>query len=104
MEMSIDSRRKGKVYEIQIVNRLKELGYEAVSSRSESKRMDDAGVDIISNAKYHIQCKHVEKLKPTLHDIIARMPTDKIPVVYHKRNRRGTIVSLRLEDFEQLLL
>ena len=100
----INSRAKGHAYELQIVNRLKELGYDAVTSRSESKRMDDLGVDIIDNTDFYIQCKAVEKLKPSLHDILARMPTDKVPVVYHKRNNKGSIVSLKQEDFERLLL
>tara|TARA_E500000081_G_C6078966_1_gene326796 strand:- start:549 stop:866 length:318 start_codon:yes stop_codon:yes gene_type:complete len=100
----INARAKGHAYELQIVNRLKELGYDAVTSRSESKRMDDLGVDIIDNTDFYIQCKAVEKLKPSLHDILKRMPTDKVPVVYHKRNNMGTIVSLKLKDFEKLLL
>jgi len=100
----IDSRAKGHAYERQIINRLKELGYEAVSSRAESKNMDDKGVDIIDNTDFYIQCKAVEKLKPSLHDILKRMPTEKIPVVFHKRNNKGTIVALSLEHFEHLLL
>jgi Holliday junction resolvase len=48
----INSRAKGHAYELQIVNRLKELGYDAVTSRSESKRMDDLGVDIIDNTRF----------------------------------------------------
>ncbi len=100
----INSRAKGHAYELQIVNRLKELGYDAVTSRSESKRMDDLGVDIIDNTDFYIQCKAVEKLKPSLHDILARMPTDKVPVVYHKRNNKGSTVTLKANDFERLLL
>ena len=67
-------------------------------------RIDDLGVDIIDNTDFYIQCKAVEKLKPSLHDILKRMPTKKVPVVYHKRNNMGTIVSLKQEDFERLLL
>jgi len=100
----INSRAKGHAYELQIVNRLKELGYDAVTSRSESKRMDDLGVDIIDNTDFYIQCKAVEKLKPSLHDILSRMPTDKVPVVYHKRNNKGSTVTLKQEDFERILL
>jgi hypothetical protein len=67
--------------------------------------MDDLGVDIIStDLNFHIQCKAVEKLKPSLHDILARMPTDKVPVVYHKRNNKGSTVTLKQEDFERILL
>jgi hypothetical protein len=66
--------------------------------------MDDLGVDIIDNTDFYIQCKAVEKLKPSLHDILARMPIDKVPVVYHKRNNKGSTVTLKQEDFERLLL
>jgi hypothetical protein len=100
----IDSRAKGHAYERQIINRLKELGYEAVSSRAESKNMDDKGVDIIDNTDFYIQCKAVEKLKPSLHDILKKMPTEKVPIVYHKRNNKGSTVTLKQEDFERLLL
>jgi len=100
----INARAKGNTYELQIIKRLKNLGYEAVSSRSINKMLDNQGVDIVDNTKFYIQCKAQERLKPSPHDILARMPTDKIPVLYHKKNNQGTIVSLKLEDFERLLL
>ena len=100
----INARAKGNTYELQIIKRLKNLGYEAVSSRYINKILDNQGVDIVDNTKFYIQCKAQERLKPSPHDILARMPTDKIPVLYHKKNNQGTIVSLKLEDFERLLL
>ena len=54
-------RRRGNNYELKIAHELEELGYEEVlTSRSESKRMDDAGVDlIIPGSELMIQCKRV---------------------------------------------
>ena len=60
--MSINSRAKGNSYELQIINKFKERGWvDCVSSSSESKRTDDAGVDICY-LPVNVQCKAVEKL------------------------------------------
>ncbi len=42
-----NSKRRGNSYERKIVNELKELGFNVVTSRSESKNMDNMKVDII---------------------------------------------------------
>ena len=53
----INSRDKGHQFERDICQLLRLCGYEAVTSRSESKAMDDLGVDIISDFPFHIQAK-----------------------------------------------
>lgn len=40
-------RDKGNAYERQIASELRSMGYHYVTSRSESKRMDDLGVDLV---------------------------------------------------------
>jgi hypothetical protein len=43
-----NSRRRGNAYEVKIAKELQELGFPGVvTSRSESKRMDDSKVDLI---------------------------------------------------------
>lgn len=43
-----NSRRRGNAYEVKIAKELQELGFTGVvTSRSESKRMDDSKVDLI---------------------------------------------------------
>jgi hypothetical protein len=101
--MPIHSKNKGNKFELQIVQFLERLGFEAVTSRSESKRLDDKGVDIVTNAPFNIQCKAVERLSIPIHQLLKDMPTDKPPVVFHKRNNKGVIVSMKLEDFEKLI-
>lgn len=55
------SRSKGNNYELRIIKELTELGFNGlVTSRSESKRMDDAKVDIVDTENImdcYIQCK-----------------------------------------------
>ena len=101
--MTINSRNKGNAYERQIINEIKALGFDAVSSRSESKNMDDAGVDIITELPFNIQCKRVERL----HDpegIIENMPPDKIRAIFTKKNRKDDLVILKKSDFYRIIM
>lgn len=91
-------REKGHNFERLIVNYLKELGYEAVTSRAESRNMDDKGVDLIDNTDYYFQCKAVERIG-SIHDIIESMPQDKIRVVLHKRKNKGILACMYFDDF-----
>jgi hypothetical protein len=100
-----NARKKGNNYELVIVNLFKKLGWEsACSSRSESKRTDDAGIDCCYTNPFQIQAKAVERLG-SYHDILARMPDGKgtYNLVFHKRNRKGTVVAMSQEDFLGLL-
>lgn len=101
----INSRAKGHAFERQIINLLKELGWtQACSSRSESKRTDDAGIDICFSYPLQIQCKAVEALG-SAHATLDRMPkVDGVyNVVFHKKNRQGTTVSMSQNDFFTIL-
>jgi hypothetical protein len=99
----INSRAKGNAFEVKFCNRLKAIGFSALTSRNESKRLDDAGVDIVTDAPFFFQLKAVERLEP-VHKILAKMPKDKTRAVVHKRNREGVVVSMFYEDFEKLCL
>ena len=102
--MTIHAKNKGNAYERAVVLVLRAHGFEAVTARVESKALDDAGVDIATNAPFNIQCKAVERLSPGYHDLLNEMPRDKTPLIFHKRNNKGTVVSMKLEDFNKLLL
>ena len=97
----INSRTKGHSYERKIVKEWKELtGSEDIwTSRNMSLAMDAMGVDIVgSGIPYHIQCKAVEK-SMDLHSILERMPTDKPPIIIHKKNGGREIVVMSKEHF-----
>ena len=98
----MNQRKKGHSFELWIVDRLKSMGFEATTSRLTNKKLDWDKVDIDTNFPFNIQAKAVERLSMPAHQILASMPTDKTPVLYHKRNNKGVIVSMRLEDFEEL--
>lgn len=102
--MPLNARKKGHSYELQIRDFFRELGWtKSVSSRSESKNKDDQGIDLCYTDPFNIQAKAVEKLG-SIHDILERMPKDEnYNLVFHKKNRKGTIVAMTIEDFKEIL-
>ena len=99
------ARNKGNSYERKLVNEFKELlGKEDIfTSRSESKRMDDAGVDIVGIPMFNVQAKAWERA-PSYHDVLKSMPEDdKYNIIFHKKNRRGEVVVMSKEDFYEIL-
>lgn len=98
-------RAKGHGYERDVAEKFRKAGYvECVTSRSESKRTDDAGVDLCYTDPWQVQCKNQERMSPGPHEILANMPqNNKFNVVFHKRNRKGTVVYMDEETFWQLL-
>ena len=103
--MSIHAKNKGNKFELDSCRILHELGYTAVSARSESKRLDDLGCDIVDNSPYSIQCKAVERLNMSNHALLNGMKDNGLPmpVVFHKRNRKGVVVTMLLEDWLKMV-
>jgi hypothetical protein len=102
----INARKKGNSYELWCIKHFQKIGLfmKAVSSRSESKRRDDAGVDICYTEPFNFQCKAVENLG-SAHKVLAAMPDElNYNVVLHKKNNQGTVASMSLEDFTDLLV
>lgn len=102
--MPIKAKKKGNAFELQIVNLLKEYGYDAKTTRFASRELDNLGVDVLTSAPFNIQCKAVERLSPGYHEILKDMPRDKTPVVFHKRNNKGITVTMDVKDFCDLML
>jgi Holliday junction resolvase len=92
----MNNRNRGHNYERKIVNFYKELGFEdVVTTRSESKRMDDKKVDVFtphySNAQrplpFYVQCKlSTDKRMINYHQLFSfeHLPKDKPYIVHHK--------------------
>ncbi len=114
--MANRNRNAGNQYERDIVNELKELGYTSVvTSRSESRNMDNSKVDIFdpkNKFPYFIQNK-VYKSYPNLNDLINgdNVNKDKPMLVFHKKVKKanikftteGEFVSMSKETFYNLL-
>jgi hypothetical protein len=78
------SKRKGNNYELKIIHELTDLGFEGlVSSRSESKRLDDAKIDIADTLGvlgFYGQCKRT-KNTPNIEAISEACPLKDKPLI-----------------------
>tara|TARA_R110002020_G_scaffold85441_4_gene210918 strand:+ start:2981 stop:3349 length:369 start_codon:yes stop_codon:yes gene_type:complete len=113
MAKSSRNRTAGNNYERFCVKRLKENGVlDVVTSRAESRNMDNRGVDIFGpSIPYHIQCKNTIK-DVKYHDLLTeeRLPTDKPLIIFHKRTEKrgkvfrqvGEYVIMKYETFNTL--
>lgn len=112
--MGRNNRTAGNGYERAIVRELKEYGYsDAVTTRSESRNMDNRGVDIMGdNLPVYIQCKNSQNT-PNIHKLLTSklLPNDKPVVVFHKKTKKsaknfvkeGEYVYMTKEDFYNML-
>lgn len=97
--MAVNSRRKGAEFERKLANILKEYGYTARRGQQFCGANGDA--DVIGLPNIHIEAKAVEKLN--LYDAMEQSKNDarddEIPVVIHKKNRKGILVTMELDAF-----
>ena len=85
--MSNRNRTAGHNWEREVIKDLKKVGFkDTVSSRYESKKADDAGVDIVGTGAFNIQCKNESK-RPDYHKLITEMPSG-INIVLHKYTKK----------------
>lgn len=86
---SKQSKRKGNNYELQIIKELTDIGYSGLkSSRSESKRLDNAKIDIADTENVlpmYVQCKRT-KNTPNVESIMEECPFKDKPlaIFWHK--------------------
>lgn len=103
--MAIKAKDKGNKYELAIASFFRNLGWtECVTSRSESKRLDDVGIDLCYTHPFNVQTKALERTPP-YHVLLQTMPKkhDQINLVFHKRNNKGTVVVMDLDAFEHIV-
>ena len=101
----MNSKQKGNQFERQMAAILREKLWPACyTSRFMGSCWDDyQGVDLAGTPGYNVQLKAVERLSPGYHEILTAMRQDKnINIVIHKRNNRGAVVAMSLDNFLKL--
>ena len=95
----INSREKGADGERELANILKEHGYECRRGQQFCGANGDA--DVIGLDMVHIECKRVEKLNIEVAMKQSRSDAreNEMPVVVHRRNRRGWLVTMDLDNW-----
>ena len=101
----INKRDKGHAYERKLRKELIELGYkDCVTSRDESRRTDNQGIDFVNTGSFAIQAKAAERSVPYWRLLQDMAKAKKgIPLIVHKRNNKPETVTMLKEDFYKLL-
>ena len=105
VKRKVNGRAKGHTFERKLAKLFVEMGWtKCRTSRNESRARDDEKVDLCNTVPFNIQAKAVEKLG-SMHDILASMPKEEgnYNIVWHKRNNKGSVVSMTEKDFLKLL-
>lgn len=100
----VNSRNVGHDYERKMRLWFYDHGYKnCTTSRYSSREKDDAKVDLDKTEPWNVQCKRT-KQAPNMHELLSEMPQDtNYNLVFHHRPRKGTVVSMSLKDFGEIL-
>lgn len=98
----MNSKKKGSRGELELANLLKEKGFsEARRSQQYCGINNDA--DVVGIDGIHIECKRVEKLNiDEAMEQAKRDCGDNIPTVFHRKNNKEWLVTMRLDDWVEL--
>ena len=100
--MAVNSKRKGKDGELELVHKLKEHGYDVRRSVQYNGKEEEGQADLLGLPGIHIECKRTESLR--LYEAVDQAKRDskgknQIPVVFHRRNRCEWLAIMTLDDF-----
>ena len=104
--MAVNSKQKGARFERQLASKLREFGYEARRTAQYCGNTGDAS-DVVGLPGLHIEAKHQETMR--LYEWMAQAKRDaeaggenRLPAVFHKKNRAAVLVTMELDDFMEL--
>ena len=100
----MNSRNKGKVGEREIAKYLREHGFTDAKRGVQYKGGSDSP-DVLGMTGFHIEVKRVERLDlhAAMEQSIRDSAADEIPVVMHRRNKDYWKITMRLDDFMEVL-
>ena len=101
--MSINSKQKGAKGERELVNKLKEYGYNCRRTQQFCGNTGQAD-DVVGLEYIHIECKRVERLNigEAIEQAVRDTKDNKFPTVFHRKNRKDWLVTMKLDDWIKL--
>lgn len=99
-----NSRRKGAVGEREIAKYLREHGFNEARRGQQFKGGADSP-DVVGLTGFHIEVKRVERLdlNAAMEQSIRDSAPDETPIVVHRRNNDYWKVTMRLDDFMEVI-
>ena len=100
---TINSKQKGKKGELELVHKLKDYGYNCRRTNQFCGNTGQAD-DVIGLDYIHIEVKRVEKLNvdEAIEQAKRDVKDNKFPTVFHRKNRKDWLVTMKLEDWIKL--
>lgn len=102
--MAINSKRKGKVGELEFCKKMKEYGYNVRRSAQYCGNAEEGQADVIGLDYIHCEIKRVENLN--LYNAMEQSRRDRkagqFPAVFHRKNNKKWLVSMELDDWVKL--
>ena len=102
--MAVNSRMKGKRAELEIARFLRDHGF-TEAKRGQQYRGGADSPDVTGLTGFHIEVKRVERLdlNAAMEQSIKDSGKDEIPIVVHRRNNDYWKVTMRLDDFMEVI-
>lgn len=99
-----NSRAKGAVGERELAGEFNRLF--GTTARRGQQYSGIEGEDVVGLEGIHVESKRVENLNvnKAMEQAIRDANGQKVPVVFHRRNRKPWLVTLRLDDVESFVL
>lgn len=103
--MSINSKQKGKNGELEFAHECEKYGFGNVHRTAQTNgKLEQSLADCEGLKGIHIEVKRVERLNidnamaQAIEDLKSKKEK-KIPVVFHRKNRKEWLATVRLEDW-----
>lgn len=97
------SREKGKRGERECAALLRAHGFDA--RRGQQFNGSDGSADVVGLPGFHVEVKRTESLR--VYEAVRQAESDaregEVPVVLHRRNRKGWLAILRADDFLEMI-
>ena len=98
--MSVNSRRKGKIYELELARQLRDYGYDARRGQQYCGANGDA--DVVGLPGIHIEAKRRKSIG-NIYDWMSQSRADtrpgEIPTVWFRGDECNTLVVMTMDDF-----
>lgn len=98
----VNSRKKGKRYELHVAGLFKAEGYDARRGQQYCGLQGDA--DVVNVPYIHIEAKHQETMR--LYDWMSQSKRDakdgEVPIVIHKKNNHTDLVTMEFGEWIKL--
>lgn len=96
-------KRNGSAGERELANKLKEYGYKCRRTQQFCGNTGQAD-DVVGLDYIHIESKRVERLNidKAIEQAVRDTKDNKFPTVFHRKNRKDWLVTMRLDDWMQM--